>query len=106
MSELKEVTSATFAQDVLEKSKEKPVVMEIWASWCGPCRQLGPIIEEIAGEHPEIEFVAVDADANPEILSNFGVRSIPTVIRFVDGEKNGGFIGSRSKHEVLKALQA
>lgn len=90
-----DATDADFQQTVLDASKERPVVVDLWASWCGPCRTLGPILEKIAGERAgEFLLAKVDVDANPSIASALGVQSIPTVIAFRDGRPVDGFIGA------------
>ena len=101
---MKEVTDETFAIEVVEDSKKEPVVVDIWATWCGPCRALTPILEELEKEFTEVKFVAIDADSNPEIMKSFGVRSIPTVLRFDAGEITASFIGARAKSSVIQDL--
>ncbi len=90
-----DVTDATFEQVVVEGSKQRPVLVDLWASWCGPCKTLGPILEKVAGERDGAVLVAkVDVDANPMIHGAFGVQSIPTVIAFRDGKPVDGFVGA------------
>lgn len=105
MSQLKAVTDSSFAEDVIEASRSKPVVVDFWAAWCGPCRMLGPVLEELSEETPEVEFVGVDVDANPELSMAFGVRSIPFVVKVEDGKVTESFLGARAKHDVKKALK-
>lgn len=90
-----EVTDADFVDKVVEESKRRPVVVDLWASWCGPCRTLGPILER-AAERREGRFLLakLDVDANPYTAGQFGVQSIPTVIAFRDGRPVDGFIGA------------
>jgi putative thioredoxin len=90
-----EVTDATFEQVVIEGSKERPVVVDLWAEWCGPCRTLGPMLEKVANERDGAFLLAkLDVDANPGVAGAFGVQSIPTVIAFRDGEPLTGFVGA------------
>jgi putative thioredoxin len=90
-----EVTDATFGDVVVEESRTRPVVVDLWASWCGPCRTLGPMLERVADEHAgEFLLAKLDVDANPYTAGQFGVQSIPTVIAFKDGQPVDGFIGA------------
>jgi putative thioredoxin len=90
-----DTTTATFAQDVLERSKTVPVLVDFWASWCAPCRALKPILEKLAVEYDgRFELAKLDTDANPEIATRYGVRGIPNVKAFVDGELADEFTGA------------
>ncbi|HEX9122592.1 MAG TPA: thioredoxin [Actinomycetota bacterium] len=90
-----DVTDADFMEKVVEESKQRPVVVDLWASWCGPCKTLGPILERVAGERGGgFRLAKLDVDANPYTASQFGVQSIPTVIAFKDGKPVDGFIGA------------
>lgn len=96
MSQLKSVTDASFEDDVLKS--DKPVLVDFWAEWCGPCRALTPILEELAVEHEEkIEVVKVNVDENPAIAAKFGITSIPAVFAFKDGEHVHTSIGAKPK---------
>jgi putative thioredoxin len=89
------VTDADFVDVVVEGSKERPVVVDLWAAWCGPCRTLGPMLEKIADERKgAFRLAKLDVDANPYTASQFGVQSIPTVVAFVDGKPVDGFVGA------------
>ena len=90
-----EVTDANFMDSVVEESKRRPVVVDLWAAWCGPCRTLGPILEKVAEEHAgEFLLAKLDVDANPYTAGQFGVQSIPTVVAFKDGRPVDGFVGA------------
>ena len=100
-----EVTDGTFEQVVLEGSKGKPVVVDMWAAWCGPCRTLTPILEKVAEERGGAFLLAkLDTDANPMVAQAFGVQSIPTVIAFRDGKPVNGFIGAYPEPEVNRFI--
>ena len=96
-----DVTDATFEVEVLERSESTPVVVDLWATWCGPCRTLGPILEAVVGETEGAVILAkVDTDANPQTSAAFSVQSIPAVYAVVDRKVVNGFIGARGEREV------
>jgi len=98
-----DVTDATFERDVLERSVEVPVVVDLWAEWCGPCRTLGPIIERVvAATNGGVELVKVDVDANPRVSATFNVQSIPAVFALKDRRIVDSFIGALPEAEVKK----
>jgi len=101
-----DVTDQTFEQDVIERSKTVPVVVDLWASWCGPCKTLGPIIEQVIGETAgAVELAKVDVDANPQIARAFQVQSIPAVYALKDGQVVDGFIGAQPEHLVREFVE-
>ena len=92
---MKDATDQTFAADVVERSRSVPVVVDFWAEWCGPCRQLGPALEAaVDATEGEVELVKVDVDANPRISLEYGVQSIPAVKAFRDGRVVDEFVGA------------
>lgn len=96
-----DVTDATFEQQVIERSKEVPVVVDLWAEWCGPCRTLGPIIEKvIAATGGRVELAKVDVDSNPQVAAAFRVQSIPAVYALRDGQVVDHFIGALPERAV------
>lgn len=98
----KAVTDATFDADVLKS--EKPVVVDFWAPWCGPCRQVSPILDEIAAQHDEISIVKVNADENPRVTAKYGVTALPTLAVYSGGELVKTIIGAKPKPALLREL--
>lgn len=96
-----DVTDATFQADVVERSMTTPVVVDLWATWCGPCKTLGPIIEKVVDEtQGKVVLAKVDVDANPAIAQAFRVQSIPMVVAFDQGQPVDAFMGAQGEHEV------
>ena len=93
------LTKENFSKEVLES--EKTVIVDFWASWCGPCRMLGPVIEEIANEREDLVVGKLNVDEQPEIARQFGVMSIPTVIIFKDGKAVNQSVGYVPKKKIL-----
>jgi len=101
-----DVSDANFETAVVERSKQVPVVVDLWAQWCGPCKQLGPILEKVIGEtEGRIELAKVDVDANPGVSQAFKVQSIPAVYAMVDGKVVDGFMGAVGEPQVREFVQ-
>ncbi|GII63342.1 thioredoxin-1 [Sphaerisporangium krabiense] len=103
MGEIKSVTDATFEAEVLKS--DKPVLVDFWAEWCGPCRQVAPILQEIATEHADkLSIVKINIDENPETPRDYGVLQIPTLNVYKGGEVVKQIIGAKPKAMLLREL--
>jgi len=102
-----DVTDSDFQTAVIDRSHQVPVVVDFWAEWCGPCRQLGPVIEKaVAARAGKIELAKVDVDANPEVSRAFGIQSIPAVKAFKDGQVASEFLGAHPPAVVERFLDS
>jgi thioredoxin 1 len=95
------VTDDSFQRDVLEAGR--PVVVDFWAPWCGPCKAVEPILEALAGEHAGVEFVRMDVDANPLTAARFAVLALPTATLFEGGEERVSIAGARRRADYERA---
>ena len=96
------INNRNFHEEVM--NSEKPVLVDFWASWCGPCRMVGPIIDEIAAEHPEYKVVKINVDEEPELAGRFQVVSIPTLMVVKNGRIISQSAGARPKNQILAMM--
>lgn len=96
------VTNETFEQEVLRS--DAPVIVDFWASWCGPCRMLAPILDQVASERPDVKIAKINVDEQMELASRFGIVSIPTLIVFKDGQPVNKSMGVKPKTDILAML--
>ena len=100
-----DVTDSDFEQEVLKA--DKPVLVDFWAPWCGPCRMVAPVVEELADDYAgKVEFVKLNTDDNPDTAVKYGIRSIPTLLVFKEGEVAGQIVGFRPKSDLAERLDA
>lgn len=96
-------SDANFEQDVLKA--DTPVLVDFWAAWCGPCKAIAPVLEELADDYKDkVKVVKIDVDDNPEIASQFGIRSIPTIMIFKEGEKVDMAMGLQPKDQLVALI--
>lgn len=104
MGNIKETTDATFQADVLQS--DKPVLVDFWAPWCGPCKAVAPLLEEIAGTHGDkLTVVKLNTDDNPKTAATYGITSIPTMNVYVGGDIAKTIIGAQPKPRLLRELE-
>jgi thioredoxin 1 len=105
MAKAIEVTDSTFEQEVLQS--QQPVLVDFWAVWCGPCRAVAPIVEEIAGDYEgQLKVMKLDVDDNPRTATAYGVQSIPTLLVFKDGKAAERIVGAVPKKVIVDKLQS
>ena len=101
---IKHVTDATFEADVLQSAQ--PILVDYWAEWCGPCKMIAPVLDELAADYEgKLKICKVDVDANPEIPQKFGIRGIPTLIVFKGGNAEATKVGALSKTQLTNFIQ-
>jgi thioredoxin 1 len=105
MAKAREVTDSTFEQEVLQA--KQPVLVDFWAVWCGPCKAIAPIVEELAGEYEgTLKVMKLDVDNNPRMATQYGVQSIPTLLIFKDGKPAERIVGAVPKKVIVDKLQS
>jgi putative thioredoxin len=105
-SAITDTTTQTFVKDVIEESKRQPVLVDFWAEWCGPCKQLGPVLEKVVkSAKGKVKLVKMDIDKHPQIPGQLGIQSIPAVFAFVNGQPVDGFLGALPESQVTAFIE-
>ena len=105
MSKTIAVTDETFENEVMQSGN--PVVVDFWAEWCGPCKAIAPIVDELAEEYDgRVKFAKMDVDSNPNTPQKFGIRGIPALLIFKDGDKVGQLVGAAPKAKLVQSIEA